>query len=215
MPDDTFTSLRSLFDGNSGFMTGHQILTLRKPNRGLPAWAATKEGVQRVLLTAFPNLETDEAQRRRAGQWARVIQIHFRANKSCRETAHEMGATPETIRVLVRQIQRFANDSSRGPIGPGNNGRRRGHPQTGAQRKARHDRRKRLARLLERMETTLACPELPEDIQADLESDLETVQEAKETLDAGCDVSTISTAQERALSLKIDKLHRWYISYLN
>jgi hypothetical protein len=183
--------LYSLFDGRYGFMKGHQILTIRTPNRRLPDWAATKEGIQKILLTAFPNLETDDAQRWLAGRWARAIQIHFRANKSCKETAHEMREKPATIRVLIRQIERVAKGSSKGPINSRNN--RRGQtPLTGAQRVARLRRRRLLARLLGRMETILACPELPEDIRVELEGDMETVQQVKETLDAGRDVLKIS-----------------------
>lgn len=199
-------SLLSLFDRKDGFITGHQILTLRKPNRRLPDWAATNEGIQKLLLAAFPNLETDDAQRGPAGQWARVIQIHFRANKSCRETAHEMGENSETIRVIIRQIKRVAKSNS--PIGPRNN--RRGQvPLTGAQRTARCRRRRLLSRLLERMETILECPELPDDFRAELEGDMETVQQEKETLDAGGE-SEMSPAQDRALSRKIDVIYLVY-----
>jgi transposase-like protein len=191
-------------------MSGHQILTLRKPYRRLPSWAATNEGIRKVLVTAFPNWETDDAQRWLAGRWARAIQLYFRANKSCKETAHEMREKPATIRVLVRQISRVARGSSKGPISPRNN-RRGQEPLTGAQRVARLRRRRFLARMLERMETISERPELPEDVRVELEGYTETVQQVKEALDAGRDVSRISPVQDRALARKIDLIYRWYI----
>jgi len=200
-------SLLSLFDGKDGFITGHQPIKVRQPNRRLPPWAATNEGIQKVLLAAFPNLEKDLNQRWLAGRWIRVIQIYFRANKSCEETAFEMGSTPETIRVLIRKIKHVARTNS--PISSRNNGRGQA-PLTGAQRVARLRRRRFLAGLLDRIKTILTCPELPEDIRAELEVYMEDVQEVKEVMDSGRD-SEVSRAQDRAWAHKIDLLYRWYI----
>ena len=106
MPADTMRGLRSVFDGKDGFMTGHQILKVRRPKRKTPEWTRTQTGIQQILLKAFPKLKTDESQRQRAGRWARVIQLYFLSAKSYRETAEEMGEKTRTIEMLIRSIHR-------------------------------------------------------------------------------------------------------------
>jgi hypothetical protein len=233
------SDLNLLVNGRESFSGGHQFIRIRKPNRKPPSWAASEEGIQRVLLAAFPNLKTNYAQRDQAARWAWAIQLYFKAYKSCQETAAEMGEKPSTIHALIRRIKRVAaGKTARGrkrvKSGPGrltgsknqpkllpepetkllqisqSRNQKRADP-TGARRVARLRRRRFLARLLERMETILKCPGLPEDLRIELDSDLKTVWRVKQVLDSGRDVPKISKAQDRAVSRKIDVIYRCYI----
>src|SRR6266480_1444919 len=53
---------------------GFQIKRIRREERDTPEWAKTSEGIQKILLTAFPKLHEKPLQRKRAGRWAQVIQ---------------------------------------------------------------------------------------------------------------------------------------------
>src|SRR5258708_10416425 len=94
---EDFKKLRAMFDGDDGFMYGHQPRKIRRPKREMPEWAASQTSIQEILLKAFPKLITDDTQRKAAGRWARVIQLYFRSGFSYRETAGYLHEKRETI----------------------------------------------------------------------------------------------------------------------
>jgi hypothetical protein len=111
---DTFQELRDIgFSGSDQFMNrGHRIINSNRafagPKRRKAKWAMNDDAVQALLLQTFPKLETSESQRRRAGRWARIIQLYYRLGLSYGHTAAEMKVTTRYVRTLLRNIRRAA-----------------------------------------------------------------------------------------------------------
>lgn len=107
---DSFQYLRQKFDGDDRFMEAHEI----KKARGLyvkrtsPEWTANDRKVQEVLLRAFPNLSTSEAQRRKAGRWLRAIYLFYRMRLPRKIVMKELGMNIDTWKALIRSIRRVA-----------------------------------------------------------------------------------------------------------
>lgn len=108
MARNSYNELKGSFSGDQNFMTGHQIMKVRSPNRKVPKWVFDDAKIKIVLLKAFPKLASDPTQRRRAGRWAQVIQIYFRAKKSYRETAEEIGETSGSVHNIINRIRRVS-----------------------------------------------------------------------------------------------------------
>lgn len=104
----TSTQLRRNFDKRDSFFSGSQPIKIRRPRRVIPSWVFSNEKIKNFLKGSFPKLSSDAKQRDRAGRWARVIQLYFRANKSYRETAEEMGEKPRTVEMIIRTIHRVS-----------------------------------------------------------------------------------------------------------
>ena len=98
--------LLKAFDGNSSFMTGHQIIRTRTESRKrkTPAWALDDAFVRDLLLKSFPMLATSSVQRKRAGRWLMVINRYFKSLNSYREVAEEMGESKNAVRFVIRNI---------------------------------------------------------------------------------------------------------------
>ena len=107
--DLDFVKLRSKLDGSDGFMEGHQITKVRAMTREIPEWSLSNAEVQRVLLTAFPNLKTRFRQGKRAGRWARIIYLYYRMNLPRQIVAKEMKMGEDTLKTTIRNISRVAN----------------------------------------------------------------------------------------------------------
>lgn len=88
------------------FMFGSQIVGTHRYSRKMLSWCSDDKQVQKLLFKVFPKLKTDLEQRRRAGRWAMVIQLYFRAHRSYREVASDMGENPKAILTLTRSIAR-------------------------------------------------------------------------------------------------------------
>lgn len=133
MPSDTSAikrGLRSLFDGNSNFISNHQIIRTRTSSskRRVPDWCLQDEFVRSLLLSSFPKLSSDPKQRKQAARWMMVIQLYFKGKKSWKETADEMNEKSSTILSLTRSIVRAAagNTADRAIARRGSRGRPRG-----------------------------------------------------------------------------------------
>lgn len=83
---------------------GFQIKEIRPKSRGIPEWARTNEGIQKVLLTAFPKLHINPSHRQRAGRWAQVIELFFKRGWSETDVAEALQETVGNIRRLVVSI---------------------------------------------------------------------------------------------------------------
>ena len=79
---DSSHQLRKHLDSDDPFMSaGHQILVERQQERVCPEWAKSDTKIQEILLRSFPKLKQAGSQdEKRAGRWARVIQLYFRMN---------------------------------------------------------------------------------------------------------------------------------------
>ena len=98
--------LRSAIDGRELGPTGvgFQIKNIRTEKRDVPEWARTNEGIQKLLLTAFPKLKINESQRKRAGRWAQVIQMYFRMGWTYSEIANELEVRPNIVLMIIRGV---------------------------------------------------------------------------------------------------------------
>jgi hypothetical protein len=82
---------------------GFQVHTIRREEREVPEWARTKEGIQKILLTAFPKIQ-DPKQRVKAGRWAQVIQLYFQLGWTYTQVADELNEKPNVILMVIRGI---------------------------------------------------------------------------------------------------------------
>ena len=102
----SLADFRYSVDGSDPFITGHGTYTVRQPGKKIPAALKTEEGIRALLLKMFPKMTVDGGQRFRAGQWARVIQLHYKFHYSERMTAEEMGISPRTVNSIKTRIRR-------------------------------------------------------------------------------------------------------------
>lgn len=98
--------LRKYIDGDElgeyGRSWGFQIKRFRTGYRkNTPEWAKTYEGVQKVLLTAFPKLHTHVGQRKRAARWAQVIYLYYFKDFSESQIAEELNTKTKTINNVI------------------------------------------------------------------------------------------------------------------
>jgi hypothetical protein len=84
-----------------------------------PEWALDTNQLQAFLLRAFPNLATDNAQRIRAGRWARVFHLYYVMQLPASAVALEL----ETSRDNVQRILRSMRDYAAGKTGRRSRGR--------------------------------------------------------------------------------------------
>lgn len=111
----TFEQLRKKFDGDDSFVSGgHQLIKSAGATRHAervsktPEWALNKDKVQELLLKSFPLLKTDSRQRERAGRWAQIIQLYYRAAWTQRQIADEMRISVNLVKRLITSITRAA-----------------------------------------------------------------------------------------------------------
>jgi len=94
-------------------MGGHEIKKIRKlQERELTGqkieWAFNNKRVREILLLAFPNLNINEAQRRKAGRWARVIYLYYRMGLPRQIIEKETRMSEGALKTLLRNINRVA-----------------------------------------------------------------------------------------------------------
>ncbi|MGA7852182.1 MAG: hypothetical protein WCA15_02580 [Candidatus Acidiferrales bacterium] len=91
-----------------GTTGGFQIEEAPATKKEIPAWAYLKEDIQKILLTAFPKLQTNSSHRKRAGRWAQVIQLYYLQGMTAEEVAQELYETRTVIKRLIISISRIA-----------------------------------------------------------------------------------------------------------
>jgi hypothetical protein len=86
--------------------SGFQIKSIRTGyEKDIPEQLASNTEIQKILLTAFPKLQTNTNQRQKAGRWAQVIKLHFQMGWSYPTIAEEMGVDPNVIKMIIRGIK--------------------------------------------------------------------------------------------------------------
>ena len=104
-----FKQLRRFLDGDDPFMVGgHQISEIRKRCRVVPDWTRNDGRIREVLLRAFPNLRTDNRQKKAASRWAAVVYLYFRLQYTNTQTAAELKLTIPALKAILRSIRRVA-----------------------------------------------------------------------------------------------------------
>lgn len=110
---NTNGELRSLriFAGSDSFMKGgHRIINSNRarvgPARKNADWSKSNKKVQSLLLRVFPKMGTNDAQRKRAGRWLRIIQLYFRSGYSYGDTAIEINEKKKFVQNVLYRINR-------------------------------------------------------------------------------------------------------------
>ncbi len=100
---------RTISEFGSGEVGGFQINESGiGAEKEIPPWVLLKEEIQKVLLTAFPKLQTDPKHRRRAGRWAQVINLYYLQGMTAEEVAQELNETRLVIKRLIISISRIS-----------------------------------------------------------------------------------------------------------
>jgi hypothetical protein len=99
--------LRRRIDGDDNFMTAHQIKKIRTRERSIPTWTLNNKKVQKVVLSAFPDLANPES-KRRASRWIRMIYLYYRMQMSNSQVAKEMDETLNAVKMALKGIRRVA-----------------------------------------------------------------------------------------------------------
>jgi len=97
-------SLRGQVDAT--FPQGYQNAKARTHKHRVPLWTSSDKGIQEVLLRAFPELSTNDAQRDAAARWTRVIQLYFRTGYTRKQITEEMDLTASQINNCLCRILR-------------------------------------------------------------------------------------------------------------
>jgi hypothetical protein len=124
---EQFSALRGSVDGNDNFMRGSAVFGNphsgnRLRNTRTPIWALNDRMLRQVLLRAFPKMETNRTQERRALLWLEIIYNFYRRGLPSRKIAMELfsdegrkkrpwlrSANPEKyVEDTVRRITRVA-----------------------------------------------------------------------------------------------------------
>jgi len=123
-----FEQLRTKFDSRDGFVSGgHQIKKIRTREKEIPLWATNdKETQQKVLLRAFPKLQTDSKQRKRAARWAAVLVLFYRMNMTKSQIGAELRIGSTVVNSILQRARRVAKGISANNTGI--HGRRMGRP---------------------------------------------------------------------------------------
>lgn len=106
----TTEGLRTILDADDAFLSGHQIMKLRRQKRPAPEWARHSRQVRGILLRSFPRLDSDPRQRVRAGRWARIIHLYFVLGHTYSEVAEELREGVQSVRSSIQHI----SNASRG-----------------------------------------------------------------------------------------------------
>lgn len=82
---------------------GHSAHNQRVENA--PDWAMDDAKVKEILLRAFPHMETNPLQRKRAGKWMRIIYQYFRTGDKAFEISLEFIQESGTALALYKKIE--------------------------------------------------------------------------------------------------------------
>lgn len=105
-----FRYLSQQLDVHDGFMTGHEIKKAKgaQENRVPPGWALDDEKIKQILLRSFPKMQTNEAQRKKAGRWLRAIHLYYRMGLLRPVVIKELKISFTAWKALIRSIRRAA-----------------------------------------------------------------------------------------------------------
>lgn len=98
--------LRRIVDGGEQLVEDPQIKVRRSVARNVPEWTLDPQRTLAVLKLAFPLIETNEKQRRRAGRWLRIIHLYYKMKTPFGQVAEELGLSRDQLRSYLRSISR-------------------------------------------------------------------------------------------------------------
>ena len=100
--------LRRVIGKDDRFMNAYQIKKRRGLNttRTIPDWAMNDMKLRELVVSTFPDWQTNGVQKRRAERWLRVVYFYYRKQEPRRVIAKEMGMTMSALDTLIRDINR-------------------------------------------------------------------------------------------------------------
>lgn len=112
-PQRESMSLIPGLDRKDLFQKGHLVRGSPKSGwtrrtKNIPLWTRNDEAVKKLLLKIFPKMVSNRRQRERAGRWAAVIHLYFRAARPASEVAQELKISEKTVYDTVLRIRRAA-----------------------------------------------------------------------------------------------------------
>lgn len=117
--DKIYKELRQKFDSCDPFLAGgHRDIKVRRGSKQIPDWVNDYAFIRRVLLRAFPKLDTSIKQRKAAGKWIRVIQLYWRKQLTHGQIRFELGESVNgefvplrltAVQAIIRNIRRAIN----------------------------------------------------------------------------------------------------------
>jgi hypothetical protein len=116
--NEDLRQLRKKMDGDEGFLTGHQILKIRKREKIIPEWAMNDQLLRGLLSTVFPKWRTSQRQLRQAARWVWAIHLYYRLGMPHNQVAEEMSLGYGALRSLLRSIRRASKGLKANGRGP-------------------------------------------------------------------------------------------------
>ena len=115
-----FRKLRAL-----GFDIDHvsfQLVVVRHREK-IQEWDDQK--IRKILLTAFPSLQANPSQRKKAARWAAVLKLYFHAGMSSTDVAHYLNYPLPRVKDVLRRATRVSQGyrASGGVLRSGKRGR--------------------------------------------------------------------------------------------
>jgi hypothetical protein len=86
--------------------------THARRGKRIPAWALDPDRIKEILLAAFPGMETDQVQRKKAARWNHLIYLYYAAFLTRLKCAGELGVSLSAIDSLLIRINRVARGLS-------------------------------------------------------------------------------------------------------
>jgi len=74
-----------------------------------PEWSGDDGEVRLLLAKIFPNKDTNPLQRKRAGEWMRMIQYYFRMHLTHSQITMKTNWSEDKVKSLIRNIKRAKN----------------------------------------------------------------------------------------------------------
>ena len=103
---DSLSIVRNQVGGSDPYVLSHEVKSIRQNVKHIPEEFKSNKDIQIFILNAFPKLKDNLKQRKQAGRWARVIQLHYKFYYSERLTAAEMELPLSTIKSIKTHIRR-------------------------------------------------------------------------------------------------------------
>jgi hypothetical protein len=117
--NEDLKQLRRKMDSNDPFMSGgHQIVKIRTREKVIPPWATDNREMQKLLLLAFPKLNSNMKQRKAAARWGRVIHLFYRMNLTKTDVAIELRIKRSIVKLIIQRAKRLAAGRRSNNTGP-------------------------------------------------------------------------------------------------
>lgn len=113
---------------------GHQVIKTAGATQHagrmarIPVWALDDMKIKKILLRSFPDMKTDEKQRKRAAIWYEVIYQYWRVGRTRGQVAGDLGLTERQVKDTLLCISRVASGKAANGSKKPHKGYKQGRP---------------------------------------------------------------------------------------